>query len=84
MPAKIDHPSFKQPENNKIMVWRYMDFTKFVSMLENGGLFFCRADLLGDPFEGSFARANEELRPIIYEEECQKLNIPMEKLLEKL
>jgi hypothetical protein len=37
-----------------------MDFTKFVSMLENRGLFFSRLDLLGDPFEGSRTRADEE------------------------
>ncbi len=30
-----------------------MDFTKFVSLLERRALFFCRPDLLGDPFEGS-------------------------------
>lgn len=31
-------------------------------MLENSGLFFCRADCLGDPFEGSIPRANERLQ----------------------
>ncbi len=35
-----------------------MDFTKFVSILENGALFFARADKLGDPFEGSLPRRN--------------------------
>ena len=45
-----------------------MDFTKFVAMLEHGGLFFCRADKLGDPFEGSIPRANEKLRARLYEE----------------
>jgi hypothetical protein len=35
-------------------VWRYMDFVKFVAMLEHGGLYFSRADLLDDPFEGTF------------------------------
>lgn len=50
-------------------IWRYMDFAKFVSMLENGGLFFSRADLLGDPFEGSNSRANLNLRPeVAYKE----------------
>jgi len=43
-----------------------MDFTKFVSMLDNSGLYFSRADLLGDPFEGSFSKGNEKLRPIVY------------------
>ena len=37
------------------LLWRYMDFTKFVSLLEARALFFCRPDLLGDPFEGSIS-----------------------------
>jgi hypothetical protein len=40
-----------------------MDFTKFVSMLESNSLFFSRADLLGDPFEGSSPRETERQRP---------------------
>lgn len=35
-----------------------MDFTKYVSFLESRALYFCRSDLLGDPFEGSYSRAN--------------------------
>jgi hypothetical protein len=34
-------------------LWRYMDFAKFVALLEAGALHFARADLLGDPFEGA-------------------------------
>src|SRR5438045_2312384 len=47
---------FEPPEDPHVKIWRYMDFTKFVSMLEYGGLFFPRADLLGDPFEGSWRK----------------------------
>ena len=39
-----------------------MDFTKFVSLLENRALFFARADKLGDPFEGSVPKNNITLR----------------------
>ncbi len=39
-----------------------MDFTKFVSMLENEGLFFSRADKLGDPFEASLPKHDAQLR----------------------
>jgi hypothetical protein len=39
-----------------------MDFTKFVCMLENEGLFFSRLDCLDDPFEGSRSHADELLR----------------------
>jgi len=45
-----------------------MDFTKFVSMLENEGLFFSRSDKLEDPFEGSFSRGNEKLRDLVYKD----------------
>jgi hypothetical protein len=37
-----------------------MDFTQFVSMLENKGLFFTRADLLEDKFEGTMSRPTLE------------------------
>jgi len=39
-----------------------MDFTKFVSMLSKEALYFCRADLLGDPFEGSVPKMNVQAR----------------------
>lgn len=61
-------PVFTEPENPEIKIWRYMDFTKFVSMLENRGIFLARADMLGDPFEGSFSRENERMRPIVHKD----------------
>lgn len=62
-----DDPMIKPPEDPQIKIWRYMDFTKFVAMLEYGGLFFSRADRLGDPFEGSHPQADVELRRRIFE-----------------
>jgi hypothetical protein len=54
------HPLFELPEDRQTKLWRFMDFTKFVALLESRTLFFCRADRLGDPFEGSIsARALE-------------------------
>jgi hypothetical protein len=47
-------PSFEQPADDD-RVWRYLDFPKFVWLLERAALYFARADLLGDPFEGSYA-----------------------------
>lgn len=38
------------------VIWRYMDFTKFVDLLSNSKLFFCRADKFEDPFEGSIPK----------------------------
>ena len=56
-----------EDENNTI--WRYMDFTKFISLLDKKSLFLCRADKLEDPFEGSLPLDNvESLRIEIYKE----------------
>lgn len=56
------HPTFKQPLDENEKVWRYMDFTKFVSMLHTNSLFFSRADKLGDPLEGSYSRTSAFVR----------------------
>ncbi|KIC91326.1 DUF2971 domain-containing protein [Flavihumibacter solisilvae] len=37
-------------------VWRYMSIEKYISLLENGALFFCRSDKFSDPFEGSIPK----------------------------
>jgi len=62
-----EHPVFESPQNENAKIWRYMDFTKFVSLLDKSALFFTRADKLGDPFEGSYSKANINLRPTVYE-----------------
>jgi hypothetical protein len=54
--AKPSHFVFPRPDNLDVPVWRYMDFTKFVSTLVNKGLFMCRADKLSDPFEGALSK----------------------------
>lgn len=56
-----------------------MDFTKFVSMLEDESLFFCRADCFEDSFEGSYSRANEKMRPEAYGELYGKISEPFSK-----
>ena len=55
----------KGPLDNSIKIWRFMDFTKFVSLITKNALFFSRADKLGDPFEGSWPRNSIEKRPEI-------------------
>ncbi|HUS46591.1 MAG TPA: hypothetical protein VM098_00615 [Phycisphaerae bacterium] len=49
-----EHPCFEDPDAEEAKLWRYMDFVKFVAMLESGSLFFARADLFEDPWEGSW------------------------------
>lgn len=58
----LPHPIFKQPEDENALIWRYMDFSKYVSLLNLNKLFFSRADYLGDPFEGSYPIVDVESR----------------------
>lgn len=44
-PYRVPKPSSK--------LWRYMDFTKYVSLLSSRGLYFSRADCFEDIFEGA-------------------------------
>ena len=60
-----EHEHYTTPRDDA-MLWRYLDFTKFVSLLEKSALFFARADKFDDPFEGSYLRMNTELRPKLY------------------
>jgi hypothetical protein len=50
---ETQHESFRLPADKDMPIWRYMDLAKYLSMLDRRGLFFSRATLLGDPFEGS-------------------------------
>jgi len=66
-----EHKVFKKPDNENIKIWRYLDFTKFVSLIDRKALFFARADKFSDPFEGSYSKANIQLRPIVYQDMTQ-------------
>ncbi len=59
------HPSFDRPPADS-KLWRYLDLPKYLAMLDTASLWFSRADLLGDPFEGSMSQANVRLRPEVY------------------
>jgi hypothetical protein len=60
--SSIPPPIFEVPMNRETTIWRYMDFTKFVSMVSKNALYFCRSDRLGDPFEGSIPKMNASAR----------------------
>lgn len=65
MEARAPISLFLPPAEREAKVWRYMDFTKFVWMFEQQGVFLSRIDKLDDPFEGSFSPVNQELRPLV-------------------
>lgn len=54
-------------------LWRFTNFTKFIDALERSSLFFSRADLLGDRFEGSLARPNISQRATVYAEVLSRI-----------
>lgn len=43
---------YQVPEKDTV-IWRFLDFTKFVSLISTNSLFFSRADKFEDPFEGA-------------------------------
>lgn len=47
------HAECVPPSKLDIPIWRYVDFAKFVDLLERRQLHFARLDQLGDPFEGA-------------------------------
>ena len=51
------HPSFPQPDDPTVKVWRYLDLPRLIWMLETHALTFARVDTLDDPFEGSIPPA---------------------------
>lgn len=52
------HLAFIPPEDMNIKIWRYMDFTKFVSLLDKGALYFARSDKFEDPYEGVYPKTD--------------------------
>ena len=55
------NPFFDVPPEEQFL-WRYMDFTKFVSLLESASLFFPRVDILGDSLEGTVTQVTIDAR----------------------
>lgn len=51
--------TYKRPTPSAVL-WRYMDFSKFVALLKDEALHFARADHLGDPFEGARGLADRK------------------------
>lgn len=56
-----EYQNYELP-NKEQKIWRYMDFTKFMSMLDKEEIYFTRSDKFTDKFEGTFPQANRELR----------------------
>ena len=66
VPAEKNHPVFRKASNPNIKIWRYMNFAKYVSFLEESALHFGRSDKFEDPLEGSFPLYNVRKRQEVY------------------
>lgn len=51
-----EHEVFKKPKDENVKIWRYMDFAKYLSILDKQALYFARVDCLEDKFEGKYPK----------------------------
>lgn len=51
-----------------VVLWRYLDLSKFIRLLQTSSLFFLRVDKFEDKFEGSFTASVKKLIERSYEE----------------
>lgn len=73
MAAVTNHTCFNQPVDDKVSIWRYMDFAKYVALLQQKSLFLSRVDLLGDVFEGTVTPATVQLRKELFDSDNESL-----------
>src|SRR6266436_1269043 len=67
------HPDLITPPN-KTVLWRYMDFAKFVEMRESQSLWFGRIDQLEDPLEGTHTDAElKGIRKYVEEKRAKQI-----------
>lgn len=57
-----------QIPSKNLKIWRYIDLTQLLSILERDALWFNRVDNFEDPMEGSFTHANVETREERYKD----------------
>jgi len=53
-----DYLILKKPNDKNTAIWRYINFVKFMSLLQKRKLFFPKGVCLLDPFEGTTTKAN--------------------------
>ncbi len=60
------HKVFSPPEKEDQVIWRYLDFTKLISLLDSSELYFSRVDQFDDKFEGSLPKSVASIREELY------------------
>lgn len=84
---KPSSPPTYYPEGDYSIV-KYLDLTKFLSLLSRKELFFCRIDKLEDQFEGRLPKPNYDLR-VQFQKELRdsgffKVEMPDDKIYESV
>lgn len=54
----VAHAGLPCEISDNVVIWRYLDFTKYVDLLTWDALWFARLNTLGDPFEGTYPAEN--------------------------
>lgn len=61
----IKNPNIILPDDDTIIVWKYLDLSKFLDMLMSKRLFMSRSDKFEDQYEGTFSEPTyEEIKKI--------------------
>ena len=63
-----EHPVFIPPIDTNQIIWRYIDFTKLVDLLNTHCLFFTQAEYFEDIFEGSLTKETVKARSKQFDE----------------
>lgn len=65
---------FRPPSDENTTIWRYMDFTRFMALLNSGSLHLTRCDQFDDHFEGSARQRDSRARLDEYRNEFTNKN----------
>ncbi|AUD04446.1 hypothetical protein [Spirosoma pollinicola] len=66
---EFDNKLFGPPSNEHVYVWRYMDFTRFVALLNSASLCLTRCDQFDDQYEGAVQNKGNQSRRGAYKNE---------------
>jgi hypothetical protein len=56
--ALVKHRLIREPGNESAYLWRYVEFWKLERLFANSKIWMTRANLSGDPLDGSYTDAN--------------------------
>jgi hypothetical protein len=72
------YPRFEEPKEQE-KVWRYMDFTKFMWLIDQSALYFARPDTFLDKWEGAYPKQNSITHSELYKDRDQDRVISLRK-----